>query len=260
MPVFLQTRGRSRDYTFLGKAPDERWWSAYRNQTAFEDPTILVHSDGRRWRVCLSGIGSNRRDRVGTTIRYTLVLEGDYTDEVECARAQKAVGSWLADIVDKQPVNSMQAVLDEKFPEDFVESALSGGSREAGADVGAIVKDALNRLPARQTPSPADREARSWIGGIASKRAREAFMYRVHSLLGGAVGRALLLNLISTKEEADAVVEQGGPAAILIEGKTGAPGDGIVSLEEKKSLLNYDKGRTIGVAYGWQHWRSACPF
>ena len=76
--VFVQTRGTARatDYAFLGGAPPEPWWRAYRDATAFDHPTVLVTSDGARWAAYLSGIPSSRVDAVGTVVRYTLVLDG----------------------------------------------------------------------------------------------------------------------------------------------------------------------------------------
>ena len=77
--AWLHTRGRARhrDYRFLGPAPQPAWWREYAGATTFEQPTILVQSDGGRWQAYLSGIPSGRRDAVGSTIRFSVVLEGD---------------------------------------------------------------------------------------------------------------------------------------------------------------------------------------
>src|SRR4051812_40998577 len=68
--IWVQTRGAARatDYAFLGAAPEQPWWRAYRDVTAFDHPTVLVTSDGERWAGYLSGIPSARVDAVGTVV------------------------------------------------------------------------------------------------------------------------------------------------------------------------------------------------
>ncbi len=97
--AFVQTRGTARatDYAFLGAAPPEPWWRAYRDVTAFDHPTVLVTSDGAHWAAYLSGIPSFRVDAVGTVVRYTLVLDGP-CGAADAACVPAAVGAWLDDV------------------------------------------------------------------------------------------------------------------------------------------------------------------
>ncbi|QCE32788.1 hypothetical protein FAI41_03860 [Acetobacteraceae bacterium] len=84
MELWLQTRGLTSDYAFLGEAPPERWWTktAYQSATSFELPTLILerYSVGK-WRCFVSAIPSRRRDRVNTRIRYSLVLQGSCADQ-----------------------------------------------------------------------------------------------------------------------------------------------------------------------------------
>lgn len=84
MQLFIQTRGKTQDYAFVGAAPTERWWAQrhYRNATSYEKPTLILESlAGGEWRCYISAIPSTTRDRVGTMIRYTLVLSGSEADD-----------------------------------------------------------------------------------------------------------------------------------------------------------------------------------
>ena len=236
MQFYLQTRGRSLDYAFLGEAPKEIWWSQYRNVTRSEDPTILVHSDGRSWRIYLSGISSRRKDRVGTTIRYTLLIEGECADHYASSAAYVAVINWLADAAEKRVFGSLQTALDSEFTESFVEDALGAPRGDSRLEVAKKTAAALGNLAILKMGRPTITESGSWVGNVAQQRPREVFSSRVRALLDGEVGRALLLNSISTEDEARAVVEQGGGAAILIEDDTGIFGSGTFILEKKKTL------------------------
>ena len=129
MRVFVQTRGTARatDYAFLGGAPPEPWWRAYRDATAFDHPTVLVTSDGGGWAAYLSGVPSSRVDAVGTVVRYTLVLDGPCgTPDAACVVA--AVGAWLDDVAaghGDRPGGRLAAALDARFPPDDVERWLA---------------------------------------------------------------------------------------------------------------------------------------
>jgi hypothetical protein len=48
MKIYIQTRGKTRDYTFLGGEPKEKWWRkpVYEQGTSFEKPTLIIENDG----------------------------------------------------------------------------------------------------------------------------------------------------------------------------------------------------------------------
>ncbi len=237
--AFVQTRGAARagDYAFLGHAPEEPWWRAYRDATAFDHPTVLVTADGERWAAYLSGIPSGRVDAVGRVVRYTLVLDGPCgAAETGCVVA--GVAAWLNDVAagPDRGGGELAAALDAGFPGDLVERMLARPSRARldPADVGeravthpasgrgtdatvveSRVLDALATLP---VPSPGAVVPGRWFGGVGSPQAREAFVTRVGALLGGTPGRALLLNLVGGPDDATAVLEPGLPVAVLVDG------------------------------------------
>ena len=246
MAFYLQTRGRTNDYAFLGDMPSDHWWTKYREFTAFEDPTILVHSDGPTWKVCLSGIPSSRKDRVGTTIRYTLVLEGSQSEERSCSAAYESVATWLSDVANAGSQNTLQRELDSEFPEEFVEQTIiRHDSKPFGGDIANKIEKALlgllkrpNAIEKEPSISPNNEEAGhlSWVGALEKPRPRKIFLKRVQGLLNGQVGRALIMNLVESVDEARTIVYQGLPAVVLIEYSAKEIGHNILPFIEKKKI------------------------
>ena len=227
--VFVQTRGTARatDYAFLGAAPPEPWWRAYRDVTAFDHPTVLVVSDGACWAAYLSGIPSFRVDAVGTVVRYTLVLDGPCgAADAGCVPA--AVGAWLDDVAaghGDRPGGRLATALDARFPADDVERWLTSDVRpgraaafpadkQASARVRRRALAALTTLPA--SPTATD-EPGEWIGAVGAPGPRAAFTARVAALVDGLPGRALLLNLVGGVADAGALADPASPAAVLVE-------------------------------------------
>lgn len=230
--MFVQTRGTARaaDYAFLGGAPPEPWWRAYRDVTAFDHPTVLVTSDGARWASYLSGVPSSRVDAVGTVVRWTLVLDGPCgAPDAACVPA--AVGAWLDDVAaGGGPGGRLAAALDARLPAVDIERWQSAPDerpvRPTGSDerhsrtdrgsgeVRSRVLAALATLPA---PAHAGDEPGDWIGTVAAAAPRAAFVGRVAALIHGAPGRALLLNLVDGPAEAQALLDPVSPVAVLVE-------------------------------------------
>ncbi len=214
--VFVQTRGTARaaDYAFLGGAPPEPWWRAYRDATAFDHPTVLVTSDGGRWAAYLSGIPSSRVDAVSTVVRYTLVLDGPCgTPDAACVVA--AVGAWLDDVAaghGDRPGGRLAAALDARFPADDVERWLAADAPTA--EVRRRVLAGVAALPA--VPGAAD-EPGDWIGAVAATGPRAAFTARVAALVDGTPGRALLLNLVGGPDDVQPLLDPASPVAVLVE-------------------------------------------
>ena len=115
MKAYIQTRGSTRDYTFLGDEP-KKWWRQpiYERGTSFEKPTLIVEKRASTWRCYVSGIPSNRRDRVNTPIRYTLVLEGENPAPADIEKLGWLVDSALQSFSAPSPSN-LQKLLDAKF-------------------------------------------------------------------------------------------------------------------------------------------------
>ncbi|MDT7579120.1 MAG: hypothetical protein QOK35_384 [Pseudonocardiales bacterium] len=279
--AFLQTRGAGRagDYTFLGSAPDETWWRAYRDTTAFDHPTVLLTSDGGRWAAYLSGVPSARVDAVGTVVRYTLVLDGPCgAAETDCVVA--GVAAWLDDVAAGAdgPRGRLSVALDERFPADLVDRMIatpfpggagSGpGGRGVGLSdlaprfctdatlVGSRVMEALRALPG--APHAVDSAgggagtpggARDWLGTVADPTARAAFVARVRRLLAGTPGRALLLNLVGSPGDAAALLDPASPVVVLVDGPTPARMAPLRSeVDAKKALPAPALARRAGVA------------
>jgi hypothetical protein len=238
--VFVQTRGSARalDYAFLGGAPPQPWWRAYREATAFDHPTVLVRSDGERWAAYLSGVPSARVDAVGTVVRYTLVLDGPCgVADAGCVTA--GVAAWLDDVADGvagRPGDRLAGALDARFPADDVQRWLvpgdGGPTRGTGSDVPpvrrkagpagvAVVAEvrrrALAALGSLPPPAPAADERGEWIGSVGSSTTRAAFVARVAALVGGAPGRALLLNLVGGPDDVTPLRDPTSPVAVLVE-------------------------------------------
>jgi hypothetical protein len=208
--AWLHTRGRARhrDYRFLGPAPQPAWWREYAGETTFEQPTILVRSDGGSWQAYLSGIPSARRDAVGSTIRFSVVLAGA-AGQGEHALA--LVACWLHD-QDRGGAGSVSAVLDAAFPEEVVERLIDLGDA-AGGEAATRVVEALAALPAPDAPSGA--AAGSFLGDLGDRAARDAFLGRAQELLAGRAGRALVLNLVGSPQDVAALLDDARPLAVL---------------------------------------------
>ena len=224
----MQTRGAARatDYAFLGGAPPEPWWRAYRDVTAFDHPTVLVASDGAGWAAYLSGIPSSRVDAVGTVVRYTLVLDGP-CGAADAACVPAAVGAWLDDVAaghGDRPGGRLAAALDARFPADDVERwlapsrhgrrALSSDPRRPRTRCAGARWPRWRVLPV--PPTAAD-EPGDWVGAAGAPAPRAAFTARVAALVDGVPGRALLLNLLGEAADAQPLLDPASPVAVLLE-------------------------------------------
>ncbi|MGH3568458.1 MAG: hypothetical protein ACRDRH_21010 [Pseudonocardia sp.] len=238
MLIFVQTRGEARaaDYGFLGVEPDEPWWRTYREHTSFELPTLLLHSSGQSWWAFLSGIRSARRDAVGTTVRFTVALEGDCADDEDQAVALVLLHRWLADVT--TGTRSVGAALDEAFPGPDVERLLTCRSEEDGAETRRRTLGALRALPAPAEEAggpdePADLPER-WVGRLDAPHLPAALLRQTAELLSGVPGRALVLNLIGSRADAEALVEDDTTLAVLVD-DDGGLGETAEGLHPKKA-------------------------
>lgn len=233
MRAYVQTRGTTVDYAFLGAAPASRWWLAFRDATSFEQPTLIVTGKSGQWCCYLSGIPSQRTDRVGTAIRYTVVLEGRCNEPA--GDALRLVSMWLKDATDRELGGRVRATLDGVFDEATVERLLAvrGADSEGAIQVERLAASWMANLPAIQQQSST--LVGSWAGAMTSAHAQRELLARIAELLGGKrEGAAALLNLLGTVDEVARLVDQVGPLVALIDDPAGVLGDTLVSVEKKK--------------------------
>jgi hypothetical protein len=232
MQFYLQTRGRTRDYAFLGASPSQMWWKEFSQFTSFEHPTILVLGDKSNWRSYVSGIPSRRQDRVGTQIRYTLVVSGKTAgshDEII-----GLITRWIAESSDGAQFGEVQDSFDSVFSEDDVERLLLDRSAAPNEEVENNIRLALDRL--RVSPPSTKSENDSWVGNVVAPEARQEFILRVSEILQGEyTGVAALLNL-SGAQEAERLLERHDSVAVLVDDTEHLLGSSIVPLKKKNAL------------------------
>ncbi|GAA2991851.1 hypothetical protein [Actinokineospora diospyrosa] len=209
--IHVQTRGTVEDYTFLHGPVPLPWWRAHAKRTRFEEPVVLLESDTDGWRCYVGGLATERVDRVGTTIRVSVVLAGEHGAHERVVRlvaaAITAIGAEGA---------SRLPVLDEQFTADYVDGVLQ--STTAGDDVGERVLAALEQLPA---PVLSAAGFTSWAGGVGHPNAAATFAERASALLAGKPGVALYLNEIASPDEAIDLLDGPGGVALLVPGEEG---------------------------------------
>jgi hypothetical protein len=246
MKVFIQTRGRTTDYRFLGETPKERWWLDYSNVTSFEKPTLLVTSENQR-RAYFSGISSERKDRVGTTIRYTLVLE-DVKDEAEITRAKTLVAAWLEDAASPEKRHKVQDALDTEFSEKDVERLLGDHKDGAAEETGQKLREAIDSIGGPGAPLPDLKDPQpAWCGNLQKEGCREAFLHRVNELLKGQEGAALMVNLAG-EAEARAILDKlptSARLAVLLDGQVRSSESDILPLERTPPKTDANVGRNV---------------
>jgi len=235
MKTFIQTRGINIDYQFLGASPPSAWWLDFRDATSFEQPTLIIKGDKRAWRCYLSGITSSRTDRVGTTIRYSLVLEGICANTADNAAVLNVISAWLEDAPLSGTAKTHQRTLGEALDRVLEESYVEDMLRAVGQD---SMDDVLSKLvlkPAAELQvKPWDG---SWVGSMSSKPAQKAFMQRIADILAGTQdGFAAWLNLLGNTDEVTALAQiHAGEYAVLIDVAADAFADDDHRLEIKKS-------------------------
>jgi hypothetical protein len=102
MEFYVMTRGVYDDYAFIGNRPAEEWWNKFSTWTVFEEFTIIVSQTPKgHFRLYVSGIPSQRKDKHNTQIRYALALEK------ELPFNEKEIESFLGLLI----------LLEEDFPE-----------------------------------------------------------------------------------------------------------------------------------------------
>jgi hypothetical protein len=234
--VFVQTRGAARatDYAFLGGAPAQPWWRAYRDATAFDHPTVLVTSDGERWAAYLSGIPSARVDAVGTVVRYTLVLDGP-CGAADSGCVPAAVAAWLDDVAVGAGPGHLSTALDARFPPDDVQRWL------------AVHVPADHAAPVGSPPVPTDDRHRRRRGSDESA-VRQADGPESATGSGGPVAaevRGRALAALAALPAPPAVADVPGDAIGDWIGAVAAPGSRAAFTARVAALVGGDTGRAL---------------
>lgn len=198
---YLQTRGKTIDYRFLYQAPSSEWWRYYADYTLFEDETIILERlAGKEYRLYLSGIPSNRPDRVNRIIRYTLVAELGQGERSE--KTFQLVKQFLDDCRNKS--NTLGESLDSCFDERVIEDALrytETDDKKCEKERKDKINKVINELAQSTSDSLSDHSSPKGIvwGGLEYENNCEEWLSLAKEILGGKPGVAALLNATSEK-------------------------------------------------------------
>jgi hypothetical protein len=221
MPIYVRTRGRSRDldYQFLGPPPSEGWWHSYSSVSSLESPTILLECDGKSWRSYTAGIASRRQDSLGRGIQVDLVVTG------QCgpvgAADQETVLTIIATSIDALadplpgtgliPGDRLDAQLDERAVEEMVRYP----DEDAAARADAAVRAAYRGVsPGSHPLSP--NVVHRWLGGLGHSGSRDQFVELARRLLDGRSGRALMLNFVADYGDITRIPPAEGDLGVLV--------------------------------------------
>jgi hypothetical protein len=195
---YLQSRGKTIDYRFLYEAPSSEWWRYYADYTLFEDETIILERwAGKECRLYLSGIPSNRPDRVNRIIRYTLVAELGKGEVSE--KAFQLVRQFLDDCRNKS--NTLGESLDRFFQEGDIEDALRYTESSNKERQDQISQKIANLVKSGSKFSSPDQclEGICWGGLLSDKSFKAWLSLASRILIDGEPGVAALLNATSEK-------------------------------------------------------------
>ncbi|GLZ28022.1 hypothetical protein Lesp02_02120 [Lentzea sp. NBRC 105346] len=218
MRTHVLTRGVGADYRFLGSVPATRWWQEFRQLTSFERPTLLVHRHAEGWELYASAVPTERKDRMETVIRMSLVLSASEFVEEDADLVLALVGEWLAG-AEPSP-GRLGTLLDERFPAEDTEELLAGSGPDNDEEVAGRVRAALAQL---RDESPADDGeaetilAESWAGAVTDAVVRSSFVRRVRSMLNAdACGWAVQLTLAGAEDVGAHHAQQDEPLVALV--------------------------------------------
>jgi len=188
----------------------------------------------------ITGIPSTtRRDRVGSVIRYSLVLECGAADRQQGKASISKLVSAFLNMVSGGAAGQLSKVLDERFDEEGVECLFNLAPEESLANVEKRLKgvlegvQCLNALP---SPDGMPQAEKFWVGRLSSAKARTAFGHRVAELLDcREQGLAAHLNLIGSPAEAETFSAGYSSAALLLNDSPDIRGDDLVPIGKPSS-------------------------
>lgn len=215
MGIYVRTRGRNRDYQFLGAPPAEFWWRSYITVTDVERPTILLESNGKAWRVYVAGISSQRQDTSEREIQFNLVLDGTCGDAAADALALPVINVSVVDLAGQRGRAITGNRLDERLSQDDIERMLTVSGESTREEAAEAVRAAYKDADGEAAPDD-DLPAWNWIAGIADPRGCRFFMAQARRLLLGQPGRALVLNRFLEDQDVDRLPRWGGSLSVLL--------------------------------------------
>ncbi len=208
MKIFIRTRGKIADYAFIGEAPSVQWWREFQDATSVEKPTLIVEGDGQQWRCFLSAIPSSRVDRVGTSARYSIAVQGACGEDIRPIIS--LVDAWLKDMTLGTVGRTVQSAVDSIFEEDTVERLLSlrESTPDSVAEVEKLSLLALSKFTSAIEPVDKSTEG-SWVGSTDSSDAKHKFLSRCNDVLSGKFeGCTAVVNLLGNEKEATDFVSE----------------------------------------------------
>ena len=254
MKIFVQTRGNTADYAFLGGAPPDRWWrDDFHDATSFEQTTLIIKGNRTDWKCFISGIPSSRVDRVGSAIRYSIALEGQCGVEVDTIL--RLVAACLEDVSSRSPKGHVQIAMDHSFDEISVERLLKirGRTSESATEVETLALKAFSELPLPKT-STGRLENDSWVDSLYSPDAIIEFLSRCSQLLRGSFdGNAAVLNLLGTADEAIVFASKFNSFAILIDDESVSLKIFIPIEKKKPPSVQPSTPKNSKPATSWRH-------
>ena len=213
LKAYLMTRGTSRrlDYNFLGTPPPRLWWRPLGDSglILLEQPEVIAYGDGRELSILISGVPSERRDMIGTRIRYTLVVD-DLQEDLDLAQRLAVTG------LSPDGRIRLGHRLDEDFDAATVDGLLSGSPD--GPDVGEFLATMLASPDWSAPAADSGQEIPgSWAGPADAAAACAAFLARIRALAAGNRGFAFTTHSLTTKDGAEkANMELPGTSAMLL--------------------------------------------
>jgi hypothetical protein len=222
------TRGTSKDYTFIGETPEE-WWSEYKKWTFAEYPSLIFifNTSEKLWRLYMSGIPSERKDRVSTTIRYTLILESERIDKEELNKILTISGYWIKDIsklkLAPRSSSKLGSLFDQVFTKEYVDDqlhCLAPDKKDAETleqKISNIINSAVSSDDSLKDSFDNDKcVSGKWVSSL-NKEGQDKWLSYIKTLIqeGNKSGIAAYLNAAS-KEEANQVMDGFSTGAILI--------------------------------------------
>lgn len=183
MNIYINTRTIGSDYRYLIHTPNTDWLGDYKDKTSFEHPTIIFEKLHSGFRAFLGGMPSNRRDKVGTIIRYSFLCEGELT---EYGSLLGLLDAWFLAIKDDTAKTQLAQKLTDLFTE---EELLPLFERELS--------------DAKATADGVDDKMIAWLSTFANTQKTE-FTQRIDELMTGAnEGVVCYLNFIENQQEAE---------------------------------------------------------
>ena len=191
--ITVITRGRTRDYGYLGAAVEE-WWAGPSARLNLNESEVLVVREGDAVRALLSGIPANRRDSKTRDIRVTLAIDGL---EREPELARRLVSACL----DDESRAELGAVVDRVVTEEVVDELLGVEDGDVGASLLAEL------LEWQHDPvAPAGARDDSWVGPVAEGTG--PFMARLDEVLDGRPGILVATHAFASLERSRTVAEE----------------------------------------------------